>query len=603
MAIDDASIERVRKAADIVAVVGEYVRLKRAGRNHVGLCPFHEEKTPSFNVNPARQFYHCFGCGVGGDVFSFVMEMENLDFPESVRLLAQRYNVQITETGRRDDGSGRRRREALYELLEQAAVFYRRLLDADAGKPGRELLDARRVEGHLRQAFGLGYAPPEWDALARAFTRRGVPEERLVEVGLCARSPKSGRLYDRLRNRVIFPVRDLRGRVIGFGGRDLSGEERAPKYLNSPETPLYHKGEVLYGLDLARRELRNAPALLVEGYLDVISLHGAGHPTATAPLGTALTDEQARLLGRYAGDHGVIVLFDGDAAGRSAALRSLVGLVNTGIAVRVATPPPGSDPDDVAREGGRNAVDALIDGAFELDDFIVHALVERHDYSSTTGKLELLDELTRLLLLVRERVARDLIIDRFADKLGVNKEHLRDDLNHRYKGNHALISKETQIQKFNKNDVYEINHKDTFTLKNRIPSLIWLIFNNIKYAISIKKEYDPSYFINYVRAIEYAFNYLPESLPDPVKCAEFIDDKYYKERFLTIVDSSDYYKNDEEIHLTYKDIKNSILQYRYENDIKHLRVQMKNAHKMGDKELLRKLISQRVEREKKLNNE
>jgi DNA primase len=593
VAIDDASIERVRKAADIVAVVGEYVRLKRAGRNHVGLCPFHEEKTPSFNVNPARQFYHCFGCGVGGDVFSFVMEMENLDFPESVRLLAQRYNVQITETGRRDDGSGRRRREALYELLEQAAVFYRRLLDADAGKPGRELLDARRVEGHLRQAFGLGYAPPEWDALARAFTRRGVPEERLVEVGLCARSPKSGRLYDRLRNRVIFPVRDLRGRVIGFGGRDLSGEERAPKYLNSPETPLYHKGEVLYGLDLARRELRNAPALLVEGYLDVISLHGAGHPTATAPLGTALTDEQARLLGRYAGDHGVIVLFDGDAAGRSAALRSLVGLVNTGIAVRVATPPPGSDPDDVAREGGRNAVDALIDGAFELDDFIVHALVERHDYSSTTGKLELLDELTRLLLLVKERVARDLIIDRFADKLGVDERSLRLDLRRRLKENRREEAPAHRTGSHRDEASHPAGEEvivRPLRLAQDVRLLLWLLFNDNERRRELRGELEIELFPPELRpAVARALDADLDELPPVTETADLLEPQARTALFEAV----DGEIHPEEREMARRACVTSLRDRARRRELLKLRAELKEAYRRGDRVRVHELLARR----------
>lgn len=598
MAIDDASIERVRKAADIVAVVGEYVRLKRAGRNHVGLCPFHEEKTPSFNVNPARQFYHCFGCGVGGDVFSFVMEMENLDFPESVRLLAQRYNVQITETGRRDDGSGKRRREALHELLEQAAVFYRRLLDAEAGKPGREFLDARRIEGHLRQAFGLGYALPEWDALARAFTRRGVPEERLVETGLCARSPKSGRLYDRLRNRVIFPVRDLRGRVIGFGGRDLSGEERAPKYLNSPETPLYHKGEVLYGLDLARRELRNAPALLVEGYLDVISLHGAGHPTASAPLGTALTDRQAALLGRYADDHGVIVLFDGDAAGRSAALRSLVGLVNTGIAVRVATPPPGSDPDDVAREGGRNAVDALIDGAVELDDFIVHALVERHDYSSTTGKLELLDELTRLLLLVKERVARDLIIDRFADKLGVDERSLRLDLRRRLKENrrgeapaHRTGAQRDEARPPAGEEVIV----RPLRLAQDVRLLLWLLFNDNERRRELCDELESELFPPELRpAVARALDADLDELPPVTETADLLEPQARTALFEAV----DGEIHPEEREMARRACVTSLRDRARRRELLKLRAELKEAYRRGDKERVHELLERRQKLEK-----
>lgn len=426
MAIDDASVERVRRAADIVAVVGEYVQLKRRGQNYVGLCPFHEEKTPSFNVHATRQFYHCFGCGVGGDVFSFVMEQEKMDFLETIRHLARKFNVEITETAN-GTGGRRREREDIYGVLERAVTLYQRLLTSSAGVRGRKFLERRGVSTEMEAAFGLGYAPPEWEFLGKRLTREGVRQEMLVKAGLCSRG-KSGGLYDRLRDRLVFPVRDPRGRVIGFGGRDLSDGEDVPKYINSPESPVYHKGSVLYGLDLARKGLRGKPALLVEGYLDVISLYSAGFTTAVAPLGTALTEEQTKLLGRFAADWGVVVLFDGDAAGRAAALRSLLHLVNAGLAVRVATPPPGRDPDDVIREDGPDAMSSIIGGALEVEEFIVRSLVDRYNPAKAVDRGRLITELAGHLLVLTGNVARDMLIDRFADKLGVSNRSLRKDL-------------------------------------------------------------------------------------------------------------------------------------------------------------------------------
>ncbi|MCK4593860.1 DNA primase, partial [bacterium] len=426
MAIDDASVERVRRAADIVAVVGEYVQLKRRGQNYVGLCPFHEEKTPSFNVHATRQFYHCFGCGVGGDVFSFVMEQEKMDFLEAIRHLARKFNVEITETADRTGGR-RREREDIYRILERAATLYQRFLTSPAGVKGRKFLERRGVSTEMEAAFGLGYAPPEWEFLAKRLAREGVRQELLVNAGLCSRG-KSGGLYDRLRDRLVFPVREPRGRVIGFGGRDLSDGEDVPKYINSPESPVYHKGSVLYGLDLARKGLRGTPALLVEGYIDVISLYSTGFTTAVAPLGTALTEEQAKLLGRFAADWGVVVLFDGDAAGQAAALRSLLHLVNAGLAVRVAIPPPGRDPDDVIRQDGPAALSSIIDGALEVEEFIVRTLVGRYNPADAVDRGKLVTELAGHLFVLTGNVARDMLIDRFADKLGVSNRSLRNDL-------------------------------------------------------------------------------------------------------------------------------------------------------------------------------
>lgn len=505
MAIDETSVEQVRRAADIVVVVGEYLKLKRRGKNHIGLCPFHQEKTPSFNVNQERQFYHCFGCGAGGDVFSFVMEQENLEFPEAVRHLAQRFGVELRETGQSDGQRGERDR--LLTLMEKAVVLYQKSLTATNGEAGRRFLEQRKIAQEQRQGFGIGYAPPGWQFLADQLLRQGATEDLLVKAGLCARSQKSGKIYDRLRNRVVFPVRDERGRVVGFGGRDLSGEAETPKYVNSPETPLYHKGSLLYGLDLARKNLREKPALLVEGYLDVVSLRSAGFSTAVAPLGTALTEEQAKLLGRFTRDHGVIVFFDGDSAGQSAALKALVPLINAGLPVKVASPPEGKDPDDLIRESGREAVAELLKQAKSGDDFLIERLAEQYDLNSTAGRHGLLGELVELLPRFVERTTRDLLIDRFAKQLRVSVSDLHRDLRRLYKGQPLSQSTTPTVEA----------NRPVPRMNRDWGVLIWLLFNdrNSGFAIVDTPQLFEQFPSEFDLVVEYAYNELKEGrLPE-----------------------------------------------------------------------------------------
>ncbi len=497
MAIDEASVEQVRRAADIVVVVGEYLKLKRRGKNFLGLCPFHQEKTPSFNVNQERQFYHCFGCGAGGDVFSFVMEQENLEFPEAVRHLAQRFGVELRETGQSDGQRGERDR--LLTLMEKAVVLYQKSLTATSGEPGRKFLDQRGIASEQRRGFGIGYAPPGWQFLTDRLLRQGATEELLLRAGLCARSEKTGKIYDRLRNRVVFPVRDERGRVVGFGGRDLSGEAETPKYVNSPETPLYHKGSLLYGLDLARKNLREKPALLVEGYLDVVSLRGAGFSTAVAPLGTALTEEQAKLLGRFTRDHGVIVFFDGDSAGQSAALKALVPLINAGLPVKVASPPEGKDPDDLIRESEAEAVTELLKQARSGDDFLIERLAEQYELDSTAGRHGLLGELVELLPRFVERTTRDLLIDRFAKQLRVSINDLRRDLRRLYKGQPLSQSTAPTVE----------TNRPVPRMNRDWGVLLWLLFNDRKSGFEIVDALETERFPpELAPVVEYAYDEL-----------------------------------------------------------------------------------------------
>jgi DNA primase len=346
--------ERVRAVSDVVEVIGQYVTLKRAGRSWKGLCPFHQEKTPSFTVSPERQTFHCFGCGAGGDVFRFVQEVERLTFPEALRLLAGRAGIPLPRLAAGEGMGGK-----LTELCEEAAALYRRsLLDPGLGGAARALLRARGIGEEVEERFGLGFAPPGWDFLTGRLEKR-FGAALLLQAGLAVERERGG-LYDRFRERLVVPLRQPSGRVVGFGGRALGQEE--PKYLNSPETAVYRKGQFLFGLGEARAALQESrEPILVEGYFDCLVLHQAGFRSAVAVAGTALTPEQARLLRRYA--DGVVLCLDGDAAGRAAQRRALAPLLSAGLALRVASLAEGEDPDSLVRRRGAAALEAVVEGA------------------------------------------------------------------------------------------------------------------------------------------------------------------------------------------------------------------------------------------------
>ncbi len=362
--IPDELIDRIREANDIVDVISEHVQLKRAGGNFKGLCPFHQEKTPSFNVNPARQIYHCFGCGVGGNTITFLMEYEKIGFIDALRELAHRAGITLP-----DSRSERIDAEDDPAILanQMALVFYRSCLEGDSGTEARSYVKERGLGSDVASTFAIGYAPAGWDNLLKAARRKGIADSALVSAGLVVERDGGG-FYDRFRERLIFPLLSSGNRPVGFGGRSLGDQE--PKYLNSPETRLYRKSYYLYGLSQARQAIRlSREAILVEGYMDLLSLHQAGFHNVVASAGTALTDEQARTIAKYADK--VFVAYDGDKAGISAATRAAETLVQLGLKVRVAAFPDGADPDSYVRQAGPDALREILTSSRDFIDFYV----------------------------------------------------------------------------------------------------------------------------------------------------------------------------------------------------------------------------------------
>lgn len=424
--IAEETIREIRERIDIVEVVSSHVALKRSGHNHLGLCPFHEEKTPSFNVNNAKQIFHCFGCGVGGDVFSFLMRMEGLAFPEVVRKLGERVGIHIEEEAVSPAELRRREeRERLARINEVACDYYHQiLLDGPEGAAGRQYLRKRGYDGETARAFRLGFAPERWDGLVEHLTRKGFDAKEARELGLI-RPGKEGRGdYDLFRNRLLFPIIDLGGKVAAFGGRVL--DDRLPKYLNSPESLLYHKGRMLYGLAQGREAMRkNDTAIVVEGYFDHLALHRAGFVNAAATCGTALTEEHGRLLQRYAKK--VLLLFDQDRAGRKATFRAMEMLLPLGLSVAVVPLDAGEDPDSFLVKAGPEAFTKRLNQARPVLEVYLDALLDEQG-DGIEGRARATEEFLARLKLVPSEIERSLYLRNLAQRTGLAQDLLEKKL-------------------------------------------------------------------------------------------------------------------------------------------------------------------------------
>jgi len=408
----------VKEAADIVTVIGEHVQLKRSGANLKGVCPFHAEKTPSFMVQPERQTFHCFGCGEGGDVFTFVMKYHNLTFPEALQELAQRFNVTLPERagGGGQDQEQAQKRQALLDANEQAAILYHRLLlEAPEAADARAYLAKRGVPAELAERFRLGYAPNRWDFLVKALPAAGLDLEMALAAGLIVKKEHGG-FYDRFRDRVQFPILNLSGQIVGFGGR-IRGDGQ-PKYLNSPESPVFEKGRVLFGLYQNREAVRQARrCLLVEGNFDLLALLAHGFANAAAPLGTALTPAHIRTLKGYCDE--TILLFDGDTAGEKAATRAVPLFLSEQVTARVVLLPGSHDPDTFLAEYGAEELTKMLAEAQSLPEFFFASLVRRHGLT-VEGKSRIVSELGPVIAAIGDnQMQRTVFVAHFSEKLGI----------------------------------------------------------------------------------------------------------------------------------------------------------------------------------------
>ena len=435
MAFPENFIDELIQRNDIVDVVGSYVNLsKRSGQNLFGLCPFHNERTPSFSVNPGGQFYHCFGCGKGGGVINFIMEMENLPYPDAVAFLARRAGMQMPEEGR-DRDAGKRKR--LLELNKAAARWFFEQLATPEGKRATDYMAQRGITPKYARRFGLGFAPESWDALRLAMTAQGWREDELLACDLVRRSEHG--FYDTFRDRLMFPIIDVRGDFIGFSGRALG--DKGAKYLNSRDTMIYNKGRCLFALNLAKKS-KSGYLILSEGNIDIVSLHQAGFDSAVASLGTALTPEQARLMSRYTNE--VILAYDSDAAGQKASQRAIGILERLDMKVRVLHMEGAKDPDEFIRARGADAFRALLEGSEDQVDWRLNEITKKYDLKQPDQKVAFLKEATELVAALPGQVEREVYAIRVAGLAEVTREAVVSEVERRRKRRLTKAQKDTQ---------------------------------------------------------------------------------------------------------------------------------------------------------------
>jgi len=441
--IPDDKLEEIKDRVSIVEVISDYVSLKKAGKNYKGLCPFHSEKTHSFMVNEEKQIFHCFGCNTGGNVFNFLMKMDRLSFPEAARGLDRRYGIDLPKIKISEaDKEENLKREWLFELNELAASYYHNLLiNEKEGKEAREYLRQRGIGNDVIIDHRVGYAQNSWDGLLKFLLKKGVPLSRVSEVGLIIPKKAQG-FYDRFRGRMIFPIININGKVIGFGGRVL--DNTLPKYLNSPESSIYNKSNSLYGLKVAKDFIRSEDkVIVVEGYFDLLSLNQYGIKNVAATLGTSLTTGHIRILRRYTNN--IITVFDADEAGEKAAARSLDILLKHGASPKIAVLPSGFDPDSFVKKVGEEGFKEIIAGSMPLIEFAINEVIKRHDASSVEGKVKIIEDVTPILAKIENKIERDIYIQRVSNRLGIKEDTIVSQLRKTKKGGSVLQEKGVQF--------------------------------------------------------------------------------------------------------------------------------------------------------------
>ncbi|RKD34720.1 DNA primase [Thermohalobacter berrensis] len=444
----DELIEEIRESNDIVEVISEYLSLKRTGSNYKALCPFHSEKTPSFVVSPSKQIFHCFGCGEGGDVINFVMKYENLNFIEALKLLADRVGIEIENKAYKKDSKKEERRRKLFEINRiTARYFYYNLMK---NKKAYTYLRKRGLSTDTIKKFGLGYSNPNWDDLLNYLKNKGFSVKDIEEIGLVIERKSKTGYYDRFRDRVMFPIVNTKGNVIGFGGRVL--DDSQPKYLNSPDSLIFSKGYNLYGLNIAKKHSRGKKIILVEGYMDVISLYNHGIKCCVASLGTAFTPEQAKLIKRYGNDF--FICYDSDTAGLNAADKALDILKNAGVEAKVIILPKGKDPDEFIKEKGKEAFEKLIDEALSYIDYKIYLNKKKFNLDTVEGKIDFTKEIASIIKEANSPIEADVYINKVSRETGISIDAIKKEI---YKNQANFKTKKAdKYRKYN----YRNNNKD-----------------------------------------------------------------------------------------------------------------------------------------------
>lgn len=496
MPFPDSFLQELKLRSDITEIASSYVNLKRHGRNMVGLCPFHGEKTPSFNIYTESGSFYCFGCGAGGDVITFIMKIENLDYVEAVKFLAQRAGMEMPENTYDDSLSKLRMR--IYEANREAARFFHATLLSQRGQSGLNYLRGRALSDRTIRHFGLGFADDDWNSLCNHLKNKGFSEYEIYSANLAFKRKNGNGIYDRFVNRVMFPIIDLRGNVIAFGGRIMTDEK--PKYLNTSDTPVFKKSENLFSLNNAKSS-GTRTLILCEGYMDVIALNQAGFTNAVATLGTALTNEQAVLMKRYADE--VIICYDADGAGQKATARAIEILRNAGLPIKILTVPSGKDPDEFIRSKGENgpaAFKLLIEKCGNDIEYRLMKLKENYNLNTTDGKVAFLNEAVKIVATIESPIERDVFASKLCAELEIDKNAFLEQISKvKRRDRRENIKKETrqiQAELNGQSDKINREHYKKPRSSSAEEALLVYLINNPDYANSISERVTPDKFSN-----------------------------------------------------------------------------------------------------------
>lgn len=583
-------VEEIRAANDIVDIVSEYVRLRKVGQNYVGLCPFHTEKTPSFNVNRERQWYHCFGCSKGGDVFDFVMSVENIGFAEVLRMLAERAGIKLElSSDKKSDTDEYQKKEELYRVCQLAAQYFEKCLrHKSLGSTAGEYLQKRGINSLMAEKFHIGFALPGWDNLVRYLTKHGVSMDVALRAGLVSPKQDGRGFVDRFRNRIMFPIFNSWGRVVGFGGRALGDE--SPKYLNSPESPLFDKGKLLFGFNLAKESIRRSRrVMLVEGYMDVVACIKHGIDMAVASLGTSLTPYQARLLLRYADD--IFIAYDGDTAGINAALRGIDVLRSVGGTARVIKLPDQMDPDDFLSVRGRKEFELLMEKAPSWVDYRLEMVLETADLSSIHGKVNATAKTVEVLAQVDNAIEFDEYVRKWAQKFGVAEESLRLEVG-RYRRKNPVIEKSDRFEKFGNNtNVVKITDVENDNIRRRAEiNLIRAVFTEPRYLENVKERLELEDFTDdscrKIAGILWEIGNMSESL----ELQRAFDGRLGEEDKETLREIVMTNERIQDADKTIQDCIRFIRRYKLENRLKMLEKKINTVSEQGDFDTLQKYL-------------
>ncbi len=504
MRYSDDIIEEVRFGNDIVEVINSYTPLKQRGSSYIGLCPFHKESTPSFSVSPDKQLYHCFGCGASGTVFNFIMDIENYDFLDTLKYLADRINYQLPSPNQKTDDKLLEKKKILYDIHKLVAKkFYENLLTPQ-GDIAREYLDNRKIKQNVRTKFGLGFSLFKKDDIYTFLKEKGYDDNIILESGLVIKS-KNNTFFDRFFGRLMFPIIDTQGRVIAFGGRDLTNNKSSAKYLNSPDTPIFNKSYNLYSINIAKNT-KNKELILVEGYIDVISLYQIGITNVVAALGTAFNENHIKLLKKYANK--VILLFDSDDAGIKATLRAIPILIQNGIYVKVVQIENAKDPDEYIKTFGANNFIKFLNNAKSYISFQIEQKMKEYNLNDAIQKVDFTKEVSNIISSLESPVERDVFIDEASAITGISKDAILQEIN-------LILSNNEKMPKIENKRINKKNNIQNNKLEEAKQSIMYILATNLNIYNKLKKYINPEDFIDqvYVKFVSLIYEYYENNLP------------------------------------------------------------------------------------------